>query len=105
MKIKISKSSLKAFMQNYLLYAFANPEAVNSGNDCYIGGFDVTEEEYENIREALSDWYVILDDAIARGDKEEIASIRRSIQFEMTRILIERKLNEENITLGELLTA
>lgn len=105
MKIKISESSLKAFMQNYLFYAMANPEAVNSGNDCYLGSFDITEEEYDNIKEALSDWYMILDDAIARGDKEETASIRRSIQFEMTRILIERKLNEENITLGELLTA
>lgn len=93
-------SSDKAFRNDMLMLAMADPEAINDENFCCNSNKEDKSYDYE---ESLMDWDIIIEDAIQRNDKEALALARKGKQREKTRMRMERKLNEENKTIRDLL--
>ena len=82
-------SSKRTYMNEMICLALVEPEYINESDEFNsVPNFD--EDEYN---ESLFLWQMMLDDAIKRNDKDEIKSVRQSIQ----------RLKQEKRNIKELL--
>ncbi len=93
----MKNSSDRAFISDMTILALVEPEMFNENSECMNDYANDTKADFDLM-------YILLDEAIARDDKEEIKDLRRDIQKAKTRIRINRKLNEENKSVKDLLT-
>lgn len=89
-------SSDSKFISDFIHLALVDPECVNESAE-----YNDVPQEDDGYEDDMCFLDIMLDDAIRRDNKEQIAEIRRDIQRMKTRHRIYRRLNKEQKTVKE----